>query len=810
MNRLLCAAMLSAWCALPASGQLVFQAPDPVALRAGEGAVIFTLSNPAGKPPVPLSLAAGPVLDTATHSIISGAAAILTPTVGTLPTTIAPGQVVSFKASVTGIASASDAEFAIFNDSWQIGTVTAFASDAALDVTLEGDGALDKPLAYNKGNPVSISLKNGDARPYHLHWNFQIDNQSEASDDFYIPSKGTTHISFMPKPAHFSPLDLIHPSNQKGTLLLSVVGPSKIYPGLAPARSLPVSLVMQMVSPFLTMTLSYAYVALLLLMGGLLSFLGSSMLPNMQRKGDLKAQIKDIASRTSTISTRIDSYLRVLLRLERTRISNLIDDAPAWNPASIEPLNVAAASIGTLSKRLAAAEQLDDLRRKHDAIAATAPPSVTESIDLNLRSAADVLQTTALTDTDVAAARAFFSKAQASLDMLADTDALARLISGNVAIVMNRISKFPPNYDEDLRASLPGIFVIADPIRCYNDPKNLVRPMLFAIDHGAAAIQIALDYAMIRASIPVMPSSTERPAPSLVDSDAPIISNVSDAAPSSPGIDPMQCEQLVDATRERLLRRQCILIQLLGTLSWRALRDASLLIQEMREDVYEEDILKEISKPNQAEITFDTQKTRPFQPAFFSIKFKDSRFNSAAALQRLLCHWSFPDDLSEYTWRVCHYFTGLEPATLPPIAAAQHTKTNAADADPEDAPAPKRFIRSPFSKAVIRRSFNIYATIRGQQPSESLELPAPPLKMVVHIESSKTTEHSRLWAEVLQFAIAFAVALAGLLSGALDQLYKLDIMSASIAIIGLGFGASSVKNLLTHSNTTPAPYVATK
>lgn len=47
---------------------------------------------------------------------------------------------------------------------------------------------------------------------------------------------------------------------------------------------------------------------------------------------------------------------------------------------------------------------------------------------------------------------------------------------------------------------------------------------------------------------------------------------------------------------------------MLGTLSWRALREASLLVQEMREDIYEEDILEEIKKPNQAEITFDTQK----------------------------------------------------------------------------------------------------------------------------------------------------------------------------------------------------------
>ena len=45
-------------------------------------------------------------------------------------------------------------------------------------------------------------------------------------------------------------------------------------------------------------------------------------------------------------------------------------------------------------------------------------------------------------------------------------------------------------------------------------------------------------------------------------------------------------------------------------------------------------------------------------PVFFSITFKDSRFSGAAALQRMICHWSFPDGLQEYGWKVCHYFSG--------------------------------------------------------------------------------------------------------------------------------------------------------
>jgi hypothetical protein len=764
------------------------------------------------------ALASGPILDAATHSVISRAAATLSPIVGgpNLPTSIASGQTLSLKASVTGVSGASAAEFPIFNGGSQLGTIIEFASDAPLAISIDGDGAADKSLAYTYGNPVVIALKNGDAQSYRLHWIFQIDNQPESSGDLDIPPSGSSRIPIVPSSRPFSIFDRIHPSNKKGILQLSVIGPPIVHTGLLPTRTLPVSLVMQPVSPLWSTIWSYFYVVILLLIGGLFSFLGSSMLPNMQKKADLRAQLQDLANRTSTVSTRIDSYLRVLLRLERSRIAKLIDNAPAWIPASADPLVMASASIDTLSKRLAAAEWLDDLRRKLDQVSATAPPSVTDGIDANLQAAADQLHSSALSETDIAAANGFLHKAQAALDMLDDTDALAKQIAGNVAVVMTRLEKFPPNYYADLKDSLPGVFVIADPTRGYSDAKNIVRPMLFAIDHGAAAIQLALDYAMVRASIPVLPADqAQPPAPPEGAPVAPAANTApvapANAAPSVHAVAALQCDNLGKIARQRLLKRQCVLIELLGTLSWRALRDATLLVQEMREDTYEEDVLEEISKQGQAEITFDTQKIRPLQPVFFTITFKDSRFNAAAALQRLICHWTFPDDLDEYTWKVCHYFSGNEHGTTPPSefnqAAAHQTGTFSTTAVPNqraDAP-DKRWLSFGLSTLPVKRDIDLYATIRGQQHDEAREVPVPPLKRTIQIHTAPTTERSRFWAEFLRFAIAFGVALAGLLSGALEQLAKLDFIPASIAIIGLGFSANTIKNLLTQSGTPQTP-----
>lgn len=821
-NRLSCALLLLVACTLPACAQLVLQAP-PVALRAGSGAVTFRLTNQNANDaaPIPLALTCGPIIDITTHAIVKNATASLAPVLPgpTLPTGIAPGQTVWLIANVTGLSGVSTAQFPIFNAGSQLGTLEEFASDAALAISLDGDGSSENPLAYRRGGSAVLALKNGDAEPYHLHWLFQIDNQIQSSGDLDMPPGGSARIPITPSDTSFSFFDRIQPSHKRGVLLLSLVVPG-VPAGLLPARSVPVWLVMQPGSRFWSTICSYLYVVLLLLIGGMLSFLGSSLLPNMQKKGELRSQLQELANRTSLVSTRVDSYLRVLLRLERSRIANLIDDAPAWVSPSADPLVLASSSISTLSKRLAAAERLDDLRRKHAQIAGIAPPSVTDGIDANLQAAAEQLHSTALSDVDLAAVNTSFAKAQAALDLLSDTDALSRQIAGNVSVVITRLAKFPPNYFEDLKDALPGVFLIADPVRGYNDPKNIVRPMLFAIDHGAAAIQLALDYAMVRASIPVLNNTQEHSnaippaapgdhaapganAQPVVDASLALPRN---AAPAVPSLKVVECNHLGEKARERLLKRQCVLIELLGTLSWRALRDAALLLQEMREDTYEEDVLREISKPRQAEITFDTQRARPFRPVFFCIKFKDERFNNAAALQRLICHWIFPDSLEEFTWNVCHYFSGHEKDTIPPPEVRESLPPQTAA--PSNARKPMMYFR--LSKQPVKRDLDIYATIRGQQPSEGRELPAPPLVKRVTVESAARPQRSLFWAGLLRFAIAFGVALAGLLSGALEQLQKLDIVPAAIAIIGLGFSASAVKNLLTQSPPLAPPANAKK
>ena len=172
----------------------------------------------------------------------------------------------------------------------------------------------------------------------------------------------------------------------------------------------------------------------------------------------------------------------------------------------------------------------------------------------------------------------------------------------------------------------------------------------------------------------------------------------------------------------------------------------------------------------------------------------------------MICRWTFPDGLEEQGWKVCHYFSGYEKANPSPAGAPQPEPADSeadANTDAEPQGGLLGWLRKP--QPALTNTIEIHATIRGQRTWESLELPAPPLTKTIQIQRTARREPTRYVPELLRFVIAFGIALAGLLSGALGQLEKLDFLPATIAILALGFGADSIKNLLTQAPRNVVP-----
>lgn len=727
--------------AASAVAQLRYVSQDPVVVRDGAGSTGFMVTN-IGKTPLPLVLRTGPFTDDTSQMVLASPKIAFTSETGApVPARVDPGTTVRVEANLNNLGGTSMASATLFNGDLELGKLHVVQADAPLNISIAGNGSSDQELALTDGEDTLLTLKNNDAEAYPLDWALQIDDKTLQSGELQLGPHGTSRIDLTPSDDLYSWKDDVRPSIRNGVLLLSLHGPPDVARELLPEHTLQVKLLLRKLSPAWTSFCSHVFVALVLLLGGLLSVVGNSVLPNILRKIGLRRQVNALGERTNGITERVDSHVRALLRLERKRLDLMLRKMWALSLSAAETLDEASAGIDRLTKRLKVAERLDDLSRKLEEASTTAPPSVTDDIDSKLQMAATQIQSFALTDEEVDAANGYMDRANAGMELLGNSEGLARLIAGNFRDLKVRQKFLPYSYYNDLKTALPGLFELLN--QPFDDFRNIPRQMVFAIDYGITALQLAFDFAVMRESTP---------------------------AGSGPGAVP--AVTLTQGARDRVIAHQKELVGLLGTLSWSALRDLRALVQEMRENIYERDVLDEILTSGQAQIAFDSQTIRPYQPVHFSIKFKDPRFNDAAATRLLACKWDFPGHLLEQDWKIYHFFRGNE----------------AKRGESRDVP---------VSVSVECRKPTEDTTQRGsKQPSKQLR---GTLSTAIEIRKGERSSYSGAFAEGVRFLIAFGVALAGLLSGALQELEKLDFLPAVIAILALGFAADAVKNLLSQT-----------
>ncbi len=722
---------------------LRYSAGEPIVLRDGAGTATFTVTNP-GTVASPLALRIGIFSDDISQLSLSPPKVLLATETNTpLPAYLLPGATVLVVASVSDLNGSVAATATLFNGTMELGRIHAVEPDAPFDVSLTGGGSSGQRLVLTPNDDAVITLKNGDGEAYPVDWVFQVGGRTLQSGELQLAPHGSSSIGLVPTDDLYSWTDNLRPSQRTGSLQLSIHGPPQVPREMFPERTLPVSLLMRKLSPSWTSLWLHLFVALVLLLGGLLSLIGSSALPNILRKINLRRKLDDLAGRTGNVSKRVDSYVRMLLRLERKRVDLLLKRAPSFSLSSADMLDSVSSSIDQLARRLKITERLDDLRRRLDEASITAPPSVTDDIDIKLQMAAGHLQPLTFTDDEATAASRYLDAAETSLGMLSDTDNLAKLTAANFKDLRVRQKLIPQPYYSDLKAALPGLFEMMN--QPFDDPRNITRQMMFAIDYGIAALQMAFDYALLKANAPAAGAAVSETVP---------------GAGSTQSI------------RERLIFHQRELIGLLGTISWPALRELRTLVQEMRENIYESDVLEEIATKGQAEIVFDPRTVRPFVPVVYSIRFRNSRFDDAAALRRLTCKWDFPGHILEQDWKICHFFQGNEIKRSEGRDVTVSVRVESRKAPDAGGASNDKVLVTPL-RSMLSATIDLH---RPERPS-----------------------YSRALVEGVRFLIAFGVAFAALLAGALEQLNKLDFVPAMIAVLALGFGADTVKNLLTQT-----------
>jgi hypothetical protein len=219
-------------------------------------------------------------------------------------------------------------------------------------------------------------------------------------------------------------------------------------------------------------------------------------------------------------------------------------------------------------------------------------------------------------------------------------------------------------------------------------------------------------------------------------------------------------------------------------------RSARNAMREIEQGIFREGVRDALIGQEPPAIIVSQNPAREYTAIQFGVKFKKSAMDGCEALGAIGCQWDFGDGLQEACWQPMHYYsTNRLPIYEKP---------------------PKR---KGWSLGRSRPSSTTYAVratfvYTGNELANAEGKPVA-IETAVAVQPLDAPSRHRTRAEFVQLGIALFIALIGLLAGAREQIQKLDLLAAVIAIFLLGFGADAIKNALTPVKPPEEPAPAT-
>jgi hypothetical protein len=577
-----------------------------------------------------------------------------------------------------------------------------------------------------------IRLKNEDARPYPLTWRLLFNGVDVCRGNVTLPPAGVGLLNCSPTVGfEFSRVkDLFKPDSSDKNLL-------ELYPGQdvgngLPVKTLAVSGSMSYYKPFTQQFWGYVAIVGILILGGLTSLVLSQALPNRLQRAKLEEQLEGLAVSTADLSSHVESKLQVLLRLERSQISDLLDSRKSWSPDFQGVVTLCTQALGRLTKRVGLAQQMDVvLRRLANMSPNEVAPKQVGAVGDQLQEAAVLIGKTASTDAEMEAAQAAITKASDLVNRLNETD---HAFGQDLA---QRALKLKADIEAHFRtnatfnrviAAVPGPDVTLQ--RVPNTAVEIDPDFYVDVDVAIEKMSLIRDYVILH-------------------------------------------DTRANDARTRLEAAEERFISLLQTDNPHDLREARLLFHEMKDDVYA-DRIGELLNNDNATIEINPRVAYHAAPMELCVHFQNQSVNPAAARDEWTCTWDFGDGLEETGWTVSHYFL------VPKPTGARGLFT--------------RLLRRPYSDTFpVVATFERTTERTDDSPAGPFILNR---NVEVRSRVDSGVLRGRTWTEGLRLAAALLIAVFGLVAGARDQLTKLDILPGLVAVFLVGFGADTIKNLL--------------
>lgn len=652
----------------------------------------------------------------------------------TFETPIPKKQTLPVRIEATGLWEAGQSNATLFNQGIAIGTIKALKYRPAFNVKLV-TASNDKPeLSFRKGTVQQVILRNDDAMTYKVHWAIAIGPHrlDQHEQVITLAPNSSQVIDVNPRDEWFTTAGYFREEIGDGDLTLSFRPDGDIAEPGLPTKVIPFKAHLNRTSDSWRQGVGYLLIFVVLVIGGVCSLLLHNWVPNQAGRNKLKDRLSQLGDRMAGLSSRIGSKLQTYLRLMRQQI--VADIHSKWLVSAELPAILTAANqkCDMLDKVLDQVSEIDLGLHKLEQYDGKSAPSRVAAIESLFRDAEELLTRLDVPQTVLDAAKTKIDEAKVLLGKIEQPD------TKFAESLLGRLSKVWAKIAKDNVAELKDNEKTKY-AAFETDLLALLGALIHFRDAQAAAVEV------------------EQYAP--LERDVRKIELIMDYAAATAHL----------TNKPQLDRfRQCI-----QSPTSDSLQIADRIVKQIRERISPDDITKALGS---ATIQNTPTRTRQYTPLAFKIIFAEANYNKdCAALEDIHCEWTFTHHVKQRRWKywviptwelesfertvqgweVWHYFPDPDPLAKPQQVAVKFRK--------DQCPTP---------------------------------LDSRPTKELNIIANGQQDFGARNSAELVRLSIAIFVALLGLLAGARDQLLKLDLIPAAIAIFLLGFGADVFKNAI--------------
>ncbi|HYR41566.1 MAG TPA: hypothetical protein VER98_00965 [Terriglobia bacterium] len=647
------------------------------------------------------------------------------------------------------------------------GCIAVLRVPATYNIQIQSETPNHPEVIVSPSHSAGVRLVNSDPVTHRFEWQLRVNegklqsqssvihhsdkidcnpNPSKAPNIIEVPANGSALIdmsSALDKPSGIRPLvtsGSLKDSIETAELMLT---PVFDYNGIRPqaAKILPLWIRFRYWNDGWQEASNLLSLIVLLAIGGITSIWLHAGMPNTTRALALKNRLRATEDRVQGLGDSIDSRWRVLLAARVEMLNNRLFGTLWIFPSFAPVLDQLTSDLETFEAWVDCAYRVGlVLQELRDQLSQGVPPTTTAAIETHCRAALEPMETGFTTAEEIVGMRAACAAAVGLMEAVVNEKPIPEL----EATIKERENRL--RTDKDVLT------------KCFGDCASLVE-------------QVTVDPAP-----PLTPDNyLDRDAASLklelLNSFRMLSTRITFAAAAAAGagasVTGPSCPAMI-----RLHKYSSRFMNYLRPEGTESLQRAEMFLREMKEDIYTDDLLEEAEKtPPALDFVTVPDEIHAGAPILFRPAFKRGILNGAAARREWTCEWDFGDgSRRENGWAVFHYF------------------------------------RNPGDYSVVP---TLYSVITGS-PIAKL----PPQQIRVCNGSGKPEQRvrwfirlfPRAWSwlspetklEASRLMLVLATAVIGLIAVAQQRIESLSFLQAVGAVCALGFGADTLKNLVSH------------